>query len=388
MSNLKNIKNTLFKLCSLSVDLNLVKKFYQQESTKGFVDDSVLNSLWVDLINIYQKIYETQKFLEDASEHPYDFLNGTEKIIFDNDRFISERSKQMWFWDLMKSKFPEKVESLSITYSSDKAKEVLYRLENSKSDREKILAIDNALHQYHVEGNLLGIDIEEYDKLRKSLGLKKLKAVLIKLCSIWEGFLYTPKQIAENGWNPKDFVYYKTKGNKKLYTHKANIEQEKQKQQSAEANRTPSDPTEKDIYEFYELEYKIDQLKRRNPQHPALLKMEGRLDEVCNKLLKWLFGYMEVHYLNNQEAGWEENSGVLTESRDFMKLFKKVLKSGNLGAKTSAISEGLNWYHAGGSPMEELSEGYAIDGALLDNLTNGKFIPKWNKELQKIAKLQ
>ena len=62
--------------------------------------------------------------------------------------------------------------------------------------------------------------------------------------------------------------------------------------------------TKDDIYEFYELEYKISQLKEKNPDHPDLMKMEGRFNEVCNKLQQDLIELFESYFkwVNSDEG--------------------------------------------------------------------------------------
>lgn len=228
--------------------------------------------------------------------------------------------------------------------------------------------------------------------------------------------------------------------------------------------------TKQDIYEFYELEYKIDQLKRRNPDHRHLMKMEGRLNIVCNKIIPYLTDYVEANLelneaMGNDEENYEESISYYDEEKkgtysipelspsivlkalekndpsvysedskeairkdmllylssfnidnydDYVKLYNKTHKqvkpkkelswmgekkklietlnkaekSGNLGEKIASISEALNWYHAGGSMKEILSEDIGISYDFLTDLSNGKFTPQWNKELQKIASLR
>ena len=108
------------------------------------------------------------------------------------------------------------------------------------------------------------------------------------------------------------------------------------------------------IYEFYELEYKISQLKLRNPEHPNLMKMEGRLREVCNSLLKDMKDYVEVNILNNFEwmfegidEDYEESEyltgdkpmehGIMEDKRDTYQSLSRAYESDELGDKVAGV---------------------------------------------------
>lgn len=154
------------------------------------------------------------------------------------------------------------------------------------------------------------------------------------------------------------------------------------------------------IYEFYELEYKTSQLKLRNPEHPNLMKMEGRLREVCNSLLKDMKDYVEANILNNFEwmfegidEDYEESEyltgdkplehGIMEDKRDAYKTLSRAYKSDELGDKVAGVSFGFNWYHASG----DIATAFDIEDGFLNEMTEGKYIPKWDKELKKIAKI-
>lgn len=157
--------------------------------------------------------------------------------------------------------------------------------------------------------------------------------------------------------------------------------------------------TRQTIYDFYELEYKTSQLKLRNPEHPNLMKMEGRLNEICDSLLNDMceiiannisnnVDFLDI-YDNEDDDDWspyydgDENAYRKQQlnSKKILNTATYALKDGSLGDKISAVSLCFNWGHQGGTMFGELD----IDDSILDEMTEGKYIPKWDKELKKIA---
>jgi len=143
--------------------------------------------------------------------------------------------------------------------------------------------------------------------------------------------------------------------------------------------------TKDDIYEFYELEYKISQLKEKNPDHPDLMKMEGRFNEVCNKLQQDLIELFEAYFkwVNSDEGQKHYEYDVADDILNDLKNAKE------LGDKISSISEGINWSHTTGYMLSDLIEpfyGFGIHpmDEFLSDLSLGKFIPRWDLELEKI----
>lgn len=132
------------------------------------------------------------------------------------------------------------------------------------------------------------------------------------------------------------------------------------------------------IKDFYEFEYKLSKLKAQDPGSKFISYYEKELLDVGTKILKLFIDVVSSNYEANIQE-WEEDSGVIENAVEAKEMFENAL--GNLGEMRVAISEGLQWYHAGGSMLESLE----IDEELLDNLTDGKYNKEWDKELRKIS---
>ena len=196
--------------------------------------------------------------------------------------------------------------------------------------------------------------------------------------------------------------------------------------------------SEETLKRFYELEYKIDQLKRRNPQHPKLYKWKNKLNTITDKFLTFIHNTLISHIEINVASGvcpWityyvdKKSYDDLAELNDksFNKIKKEVeetldrkiegegnslsneaedpwiftnmmldtaekaqmakkAKNKSLNDKIIKTHELLQWYHASGGMKEYVSDALNISLNLLDKLSEGEFNDKWDKDLQKIAK--
>lgn len=140
----KNKYSSLEKQSKLNV--NLARQFFQQESTRGVVEDKILNELQIELIIIYGSLYRSQKFCEDKS------------LDIRNDAMSDELYEE---WEKKYPKDPAFIWSATLTSSDFLI--ILNQLQRAKTDKEKILAINIALTTAHDMGNVLG---EEYENLR------------------------------------------------------------------------------------------------------------------------------------------------------------------------------------------------------------------------------
>ena len=144
------------------LNINMVRRFYEQESKRGVVDDKILDELLVDLVQTYSILYETQK--------KFFWLMATKKYnsMYNQDPYTAEE----WADNRLLDSFPQydllKTPGFiaSMTFPPAQALEILNRLENAKTDKQKILAINEALNQAHDAGNILG---DEYDALREEM---------------------------------------------------------------------------------------------------------------------------------------------------------------------------------------------------------------------------
>jgi len=164
----------------MALNLNTIKQFFLQESKRGVVDDKILNELQVDLIRVYEDMYSTQVMYDDMQENPEKYFAGEAFLNspdFLDDPFIENETA---FEEIQRRLPKAQVISMSATYTPEMLKEVLSKLKRAKTDKQKIIAINEALNQAHDSGNILG---QDYDNLRNSLGkkLSSIKSILIKL---------------------------------------------------------------------------------------------------------------------------------------------------------------------------------------------------------------
>lgn len=153
--------------------------------------------------------------------------------------------------------------------------------------------------------------------------------------------------------------------------------------------------TEDYIKLFYELEYKISRLRLKNEDHPKLYEWENKLGQVCDKLLTLMRRSVEeyIYYLGNS---WEDehdevtfdNSWEFKNANKILKIFNKVQ---SLKEKILAVNAGLIWHHSGSSMLGEIENTIGAEDfdrhevkQLLTDLSNGKYVPKWDRELEKI----
>jgi len=170
--------------------------------------------------------------------------------------------------------------------------------------------------------------------------------------------------------------------------------------------------TRQDLEKIYELEYKISILTQRDYFGPRLNYMEKLLGELLfnglfsikkgyeKRLGQWKDNYKNLYddFLVEMPDAPEEEIHrkvfdiVYGRSATFQRLdsiYNELLKSptGNIKKDSELFNRALNAAHYNGKMVEYLSwELEDIDGSLLDDLTSGeKYIPKWNKELDKIV---
>jgi len=161
------------------LDIDLIEQFYKQESTRGTVDDKILNSLQVDLILIWKNVARDLQLWVDYIKHPEKHLTPKQiyelKMLDEQGRIMDENDYRQ---RLILMKYPDWID-WSASFTSDRAQGIVNILEKAKTDKQKILAINEALNQYHFSGNMLApvdyerLGFDEYESLRQRLAIKK-----------------------------------------------------------------------------------------------------------------------------------------------------------------------------------------------------------------------
>jgi DNA ligase D-like protein (predicted 3'-phosphoesterase) len=183
--------------------------------------------------------------------------------------------------------------------------------------------------------------------------------------------------------------------------------------------------TSQELTRLYELEYKLGQLRQSDSLRPSTLKRidlwELELKQLLHKALntmKQIFGeWIDLHNMNPIEVfessykDWPGDpkhfirdydawvAGERTKYDDYfrakeqeskrkqlttepfvsiIRIYKKLGKGGDMGL----FQEALNTAHYGGLMVNHLAEQAGITKQLLDDLSAGKFIDKWDQELR------
>lgn len=146
--------------------------------------------------------------------------------------------------------------------------------------------------------------------------------------------------------------------------------------------------TENDIVKFYELEYKISRLRIKNEDHPKLYEWENKLGQVCDKIINWGKELIAWNIKRNEEPNWDgsyKDSLALRMLSDNKDLYREIItKISNLQDKILICNKIIMWVHSGGSSKQYLYDDTGLRFDMFDDLSNGKYVPKWDRELAKI----